>query len=668
MNFAEKKVSPSSRFPSEGSIEITWSRKCLKSAPVRNAWRNLPANAPSGICPTCLMRAGLEMASELTQSANHDELAETTSKLGGFTPPEPDSLALHFPHLEISELLGHGGMGAVYKARQTKLDRLVALKIIRPGSAEDPAFAERFNREARTLARLNHPNIVGVHDFGEVTLSAADGEDAAPRTLYYFLMEYVDGANLRQLIQSGELESESVLTIIPQICEALQFAHDEGVVHRDIKPENILVDTKGRVKIADFGLARLIASTPQDFTLTGTNQVMGTPRYMAPEQMESSRGVDHRADIYSLGVVFYEMLTGELPVGPFDPPSKNADVDSRLDQVVLRALAREPDRRFQQASEMKLSVEEISSDSNPPGFSTIAEREIQNAWHWMADDFGGTARQSPKLPALLMIMMSMVGGLMLLLPWMDLEIDKTTTLHDVPVEMERAVSRMYDGYELWSGIVTAAAFLGLALLMTVTPTNERLSVSRSVAMTVISGLAVLLTILFQVELEYSTYQVDSGERYGAGETWWSIATLRDLEHRISYRLGFYGSLGLSAGLLLLSASGIRHAAARSSGSQTEDAANTDPPLTSTRFTIHGVRQEIGPQVVFHFTGLGYRLVDEKPHAWVFKRGRTGGLWAGLCGTDIRELHTTLRVSSVPAKEGELLVNCVWAVRAPGHLD
>jgi len=220
-------------------------------------------------------------------------------------------------------------MGAVYKARQPKLDRHVALKILPPEVGKDPAFAERFMREARALAMLNHASIVAVYDFGE-----ADG-------LYYFVMEYVDGANLRQTIETGGLTPPEALAIVPQICDALQFAHDEGVVHRDIKPENILIDKRGRVKIADFGLAKLLGVDADDsaaekaFTLTGTHQVMGTLHYMAPEQMQGSSAVDHRADIYSLGVVFYEMLTGELPIGRFEPPSKKVRIDVRLDEVVL---------------------------------------------------------------------------------------------------------------------------------------------------------------------------------------------------------------------------------------------------------------------------------------------------------------------------------------------
>jgi tRNA A-37 threonylcarbamoyl transferase component Bud32 len=276
-----------------------------------------------------------------------------TTPPGAFVAPAPAELEGRFPQLEILELLGQGGMGAVYKARQRKLDRIVAVKLLPPEWGRDPAFAERFAREARALARLSHPNIVAVHDFGE-----SDG-------LFYLVMEYVDGANLRHILQDGPLDPARALAVVPQICEALQYAHEEGIVHRDIKPENILLDRKGRVKIADFGLAKLLGRRRAAFTLTGTNQVMGTLDYMAPEQRQRPQEVDHRADIYSLGVVFYEMLTGELPLGLFAPPSQVARVDARLDRVVFRALEREPQRRYQRASQVKNDVESIRSGQRP---------------------------------------------------------------------------------------------------------------------------------------------------------------------------------------------------------------------------------------------------------------------------------------------------------------
>src|SRR5271169_5584026 len=281
----------------------------------------VPAGSPGGLCPECLVKVGI--GSEAGSPG-------AGPKRPAPAPPSLEVIARHFPQLEIIELLGSGGMGAVYKARQREIDRLVALKILPSESASDPGFAERFTREARALAKLSHPNIVALHEFGHV-----DG-------LHYFMMEFVDGLNLRQLEQAGRLSAREALQIIPQICEALQFAHDEGIVHRDIKPDNILIDKKGRVKIADFGIAKLLGRAPEELSLTGTGQVMGTLGYMAPEQLQEAHAVDHRADIYSLGVVFYEMLTGKLPIGRFDPPSKRVHVDVRLDEIVLRSLESEP--------------------------------------------------------------------------------------------------------------------------------------------------------------------------------------------------------------------------------------------------------------------------------------------------------------------------------------
>ena len=258
----------------------------------------------------------------------------------------------HFPELEVLELLGQGGMGVVYKARQRTLDRLVALKILPTDLSTDPLFAERFQREARALARLQHPHIVGVYEVGE-----REG-------LHFLLLEYVDGVNLRQLMAMNSVSPSEALGIVPQICEALHYAHEQGVVHRDIKPENVLLDRKGRVKVADFGLAKLVARGPADMTLTGTGQVMGTLHYMAPEQYKTPGDVDHRADIFSLGVVFYEMLTGELPVGRFQKPTEGLDIDQRLDEIVMRALERERELRYQSADDVKTEVGSLGREAS----------------------------------------------------------------------------------------------------------------------------------------------------------------------------------------------------------------------------------------------------------------------------------------------------------------
>jgi len=313
--------------------------------------KTVPAGVPLGLCPECLIRSGFN----------------TGTAPGGapdrrFVPPALDEMRALFPQLEILELIGQGGMGAVYKARQPGLDRLVALKILPAAISGDPGFAERFNREARLLARLQHPRIVTIHDFGV----AGD--------LHYLLMEYVDGPTLRQVQRGGRLTPAQALRIVPEICEALQFAHDRGVVHRDIKPENVLLDREGRVKITDFGIAKMIGPEAETMSLTGGVDVVGTPHYMAPEQIERPSDVDHRADIYSLGVVFYELLTGELPLGRFAAPSQRVQVDVRLDEVILRTLEKEPARRYQQVSQVKTRLDTIAGTPPHPVQGRVRRR------------------------------------------------------------------------------------------------------------------------------------------------------------------------------------------------------------------------------------------------------------------------------------------------------
>jgi tRNA A-37 threonylcarbamoyl transferase component Bud32 len=369
----------------------------------------LAADAPRGLCPACLMKVAMATGTVAGQERP------------GFTPPSTEELARKFPQLEIIELIGRGGTGAVYKARQKELDRIVALKILPPGIGDDAAFAERFAREARSLARLNHPGIITIHDFGR-----ADG-------LYFFVMEFVDGVNLRQLLASSRVSPREALAIVPQICDALQFAHDQGIVHRDIKPENILLDRRGRVKVADFGLAKIVEGragsplpaepgtgtsggahgvTRPTSALTAGGKILGTPAYMAPEQREHPGEVDHRADIYALGVVFYQMLTGELPGKSLEPPSSKVQIDVRLDEVVLRALEKKPERRYQQASEVKSAVETINTQREDEALVTPEAASSSDAIVAQAEAMKGRLRLAST--ALFIMGLVCLGGLSLL--------------------------------------------------------------------------------------------------------------------------------------------------------------------------------------------------------------------------------------------------------------
>jgi len=289
--------------------------------------------------------AGLDPRKLFARAA---ERFDVSALLRAWEPPSVEQIAALFPHYEVLALVGRGGMGAVYRARQPGLERDVAIKLVPAEAAADEEFSARFRVEARALAKLQHPNIVSIHEIGQTS----EGH-------LFFVMEFVDGTDLAHLIQSGELRAPQALEIVSRVCEALQFAHQHGVVHRDIKPANVLVDRSGAVKVADFGLAKLHPESgvrSSRHSLPGS--VIGTPDYMAPEQLDG-RDVDARSDIFSLGVMLYEMLTGQLPRGAWEPPSRKAQTDARLDGVVNKALQTEPERRYQQASEVRTAVDGI---------------------------------------------------------------------------------------------------------------------------------------------------------------------------------------------------------------------------------------------------------------------------------------------------------------------
>jgi len=327
----------------------------------------LPSEGHGNLCKDC--------AEKIKTMAETEVFSE-------YSPQVPPNIALiqqAFPQLEIISQLGHGGMGEVFKARQVHLDRYVAVKILSSDLAERPAFAKRFAREGKILAKLNHPNIVSVFDFGQATVDLPDGKKLS---WFYLILEFVDGVNLRQAMLDKSITPNQAVAIIPQICSALQYAHNEGVLHRDIKPENILLDSKGQIKIADFGIGKLVQEPAEHdhesdeantSILTQVGTVLGTPKYMAPEQLESPNLVDHRADIYSLGLVFYELLTGSLPGVTPSEQSTHSSLEAPIDTIVYKAIKRNRSERYQSAEEFRAVVEDVIN-SRVPSQGTLVSR------------------------------------------------------------------------------------------------------------------------------------------------------------------------------------------------------------------------------------------------------------------------------------------------------
>jgi eukaryotic-like serine/threonine-protein kinase len=266
--------------------------------------------------------------------------------------PEKDLPAgTRLDRYELISVLGKGAMGTVYRARQLSLERNVALKVMAADLVGQPEFVLRFRREAAALATLSHHNVVSIIDQGNVG------------PYYYFVMEYVDGPTLRRELTRKIVDLPMGFEYALQIGRGLAYAHSKGVVHRDLKPENVLIadDGLGKVaKICDFGLADILFSDRSYVNLTGSRISMGTVNYMAPEQRQDAGRVDQRADVFSYGVLVYELLTGELPIGRFPAPAeRNPGVDRRLDPVVLRALDPDPRRRFPTVREMLDKLDSI---------------------------------------------------------------------------------------------------------------------------------------------------------------------------------------------------------------------------------------------------------------------------------------------------------------------
>ncbi len=260
-----------------------------------------------------------------------------------WTPPAPEDLTGQIPHCELTGLLGRGGMGAVYRARQTALDREVAVKLLPPEADPDGAMAVRFRREGRLLAQLSHPHIVTVFDSG----TTPDGQ-------LYIVMELATGGDLAKSMNDSRLPVDKAAAILLQVGAAVAAAHEQGVVHRDLKPSNVLLMSDGSVKVADFGLAVSLQS-PETERLTREDATLGTAEYAAPEQFAARKGgppPDCRSDIYSLGVLACELFTGALPRGVFRLPSqKSPSLDPAVDAVMLKALQTDPQSRFASAGE-----------------------------------------------------------------------------------------------------------------------------------------------------------------------------------------------------------------------------------------------------------------------------------------------------------------------------
>ena len=284
-------------------------------------------------------------------------------------------------HYRVVAKLGAGGMGVVYRAHDEQLERDVALKVLTPGTLANDTARQRFRREALALAKLNHPNIETVYEFG-----SEDGMD-------FLVMELITGIGLHYKLASGALPEKEVLRLGSQLADGLEAAHAQGIIHRDLKPGNLHITKEDRLKILDFGLAQWIPTSDQDtlaVTVTKAQEVTGTLPYMAPEQLRGQRA-DQRTDIYSAGAVLYEMATGmrphlqtsgpqlisailERPLAP--PSSHNPLITPALESIIVKALDKDPNRRYQSAREMQIDLERLSSGLTP------VVRRPRRSWKW----------------------------------------------------------------------------------------------------------------------------------------------------------------------------------------------------------------------------------------------------------------------------------------------
>lgn len=285
----------------------------------------------------------LNLPRDLLKKARFSFLMSDSHEHAGFIAPDSSELNALFPGYQIEGLIATGGMGAVYCAVQKSLDRTVALKILPQEFSKDAAFCEGFEAEAKAMARLNHPNLIGVYDFGEVN------------GMLYIIMEYVPGKSIYHSAHGQAIDPTEVIRLVTGICNGLAHAHENGIIHRDIKPSNVLLDLNAHPKIGDFGLARPIERKIQE-----GEEIFGTPHYTAPEVVNTPHSVDYRADIFSVGVLLHELLTGKLPADDPRPPSAISHCDPRFDAIVRRATHPSPAARYANAIEMAKDLALIS--------------------------------------------------------------------------------------------------------------------------------------------------------------------------------------------------------------------------------------------------------------------------------------------------------------------
>ena len=262
-----------------------------------------------------------------------------------YQPPSLEEVQALVPRDEVLSFIGHGGMGTYYKASQPRLERLAAIKILLVDSVLDARLIEGFKIEAKAMASLIHSNIIKIYDFGQTD------------SKLFMIMEYIEGQTLEYLNDKFGFELEDTLLIMNQLCDALEFAHSKGVVHRDLRLGNTMLDERRGVKVGDFGLARLIGEELFRRNLLEENQAMGTMEYVAPEERDPEAQVDHRADIFSMGVMFYKLVAGELPKDEYVPPSHFvAGLNPLIDRIVGRCMQRDPDKRYQSVTELRAMV------------------------------------------------------------------------------------------------------------------------------------------------------------------------------------------------------------------------------------------------------------------------------------------------------------------------